>query len=138
MSNNKWDARAESERDGESDAYIRGHYDGRDLGRDESAAALQAALNARAGGDGDLVARFKLACRTLTRDRVVFGEDVETLHEVLRIIEADYAPLAGTYEWFDSVEEVWRPIDRLPYKWERELGIPWRDAALASQAVGVK
>ena len=39
MSNDKWDARAKSERDGESDAYIRGHYDGRDLGRDESKSA---------------------------------------------------------------------------------------------------
>jgi hypothetical protein len=36
---------------------------------------------------GDIVARFKLAAKILVRGREVFGEDVETLVDVLRILE---------------------------------------------------
>lgn len=35
----------------------------------------------------DLVRRFKFACRALIRERKVYGEDVQTLHDVLYTLE---------------------------------------------------
>lgn len=35
-------------------------------------------------------------------------------------------PVFGHYEWLDAKAETWKPINRLPYTWERELGIHWR------------
>lgn len=35
----------------------------------------------------EIVDRFKVACRALIRERVVYGEDVETLYDVLRALE---------------------------------------------------
>jgi hypothetical protein len=44
-----------------------------------------------------LVERFKLAAKTLIRERVVYAEDVESMYDVLRALEALAAtpPLAG-------------------------------------------
>ncbi|KAF1706244.1 hypothetical protein [Pseudoxanthomonas sacheonensis] len=35
-------------------------------------------------------------------------------------------PVFGDYEWLDANANEWKPINRLPYTWERELGIQWR------------
>lgn len=35
-------------------------------------------------------------------------------------------PVFGQYEWLDAKINEWKPINRLPYTWERELGIQWR------------
>jgi hypothetical protein len=88
--------------------------------------------------DVELTERFKVACRALIRggrihkgERVpneVFGEDVETLGEVLSLLES-FASGKAEYEWFDSAAGVWKPVYRLPYTWERELGILWRPAS---------
>lgn len=100
---------------------------------DDGLLILRAATPA-GGGDG-LVQRFKLACKTLIRERVVFGEDVETLHDVLLALESLIEPgKPGNYEWFDVVAGIWKPVNRLPYTWERELGIQWREASLGASA----
>lgn len=45
-------------------------------------------------------------------------------------------PMFGCYEWLDAKADTWKPISRLPYTWERELGIQWRERSTAPQPQG--
>jgi hypothetical protein len=46
--------------------------------------------------DAELIERLKLAGRTLIRERKVYGEDVETLADVVRLLESLAAPQSAT------------------------------------------
>lgn len=43
------------------------------------------------------------------------------------IIAKAYQESTAKYEWFDPVVSRWVPIDRLPFTWEKELGLEWRE-----------